>query len=164
MALNTIKDLYVHELQDLYSANTQSLEIHQSLSDTCTTPETCDKMKRVIDGIRDGLDAVKTIADRHGFSPEGETCKGMAGLVREAKAHAAEADIDDDAVRDASIISQSNRMEHYALAGYKSCLTYARALGLDDDAATLKQCVTGTESSGDALRAVVFESAPATKG
>ncbi|MEM8756400.1 MAG: DUF892 family protein, partial [Planctomycetota bacterium] len=117
MAITTLKDLYTHELQDLYSANSQSLELHRTLDNTCTNDDACDKMAAVIDGIKNGIDAVKSICDRHGISPDGEVCKGMAGLVTEAKAHAIDADIEDDSVRDASIVSQSNRMEHYALAG-----------------------------------------------
>lgn len=159
MAINDLRDLYIHELKDLYSANSQSLEIHNKLCDACSNDEACSKMKRVIDGINDGISAVKSICERHSVSPDGEKCKGMGGLVTEAKAHALDADIDDDIVRDASIVSQSNRMEHYALAGYKSCLSYARALGLDDDAKTLQECVTGTESNGEALRSVIIESA-----
>ncbi|MEQ8317634.1 MAG: ferritin-like domain-containing protein [Phycisphaerales bacterium] len=158
MSVSNLKDLYVHEIKDLYSANTQSLEMHQTLAEACTSEEACAKMDRVLDGIRDGIKAVETICDRHGVEPTGERCKGMAGLVTEAKAHATEADIEDAIVRDASIISQSNRMEHYALSGYKSCLAYARALDLEDDAKTLQDCVTGTQSSGDALREVVVES------
>ena len=163
MAITTLKDLYIHELKDLYSANAQSLELHKKLDEVCDNDEACEKMAGVIDGIQSGIDAVKAICERHGVSPDGEKCKGMAGLVTEAKAHAIEADIDSDIVRDASIISQSNRMEHYALAGYKSCLCYARALNLDEDAETLRACIEGTESSGTALRSVVVESAQTVK-
>lgn len=163
MSITNLEDLYIHEIKDLYSANTQSLEIHQALANACSGAEAREKMKRVIDGINDGIAATKAIAERHAVPPTGERCKGMAGLVVEAKAHATQADIKDPAVRDASIVSQSNRMEHYALAGYKSCLSYARALGLDDDIKTLQNCVTGTESGGEALRTVVVESVKQTK-
>lgn len=162
MPVTNLKDLYLHEIKDLYSANTQSLEMHQTLAKACTSEEACAKMERVLDGIRDGIRAIETICDRHDAKPTGERCKGMAGLVTEARAHATEADIQDAIVRDASIISQSNRMEHYALAGYTSCLAYARALDLEDDARTLQECVSGTQSSGDALREVVVESAQRT--
>jgi len=164
VTIGNLKDLYTHEIRDLHSANTQSLEMHQKLAEACTNKDARDKVGRVIDGIRDGIDAIESICKRHGVSPTGEGCKGMAGLVAEAKAHATEADIEDSIVRDASIISQSSRMEHYALAGYRSCLSYARALGLDEDVETLHACVTGTESSGEALRDVVIKSAQTVKG
>jgi len=162
MSITTLKALYLHEIKDLFSANTQSLEMHQKLAEACTSEDACAKMERVLDGIRDGMKAIEKICDAHGVAPTGERCKGMAGLVTEAKAHALDADIQDDIVRDASIISQSTRMEHYALAGYTSCLAYARALELKNDTQTLEACVNGTRSSGDALREVVVESAKRT--
>ena len=70
----------------------------------------------------------------------------MEGLVKEAKAHAIDAEIEDEDVRDASIISQYQRMTHYALAGYGTVLAFARRLGFKDDAEQLQTCLDNTYS------------------
>ena len=66
-----------------------------------------------------------------------EHCKGMECLVNEARAHALKEDFSSDAVRDAVIITQYQRMAHYAIAGYGCALSFAKQLGLTDEAQTL---------------------------
>jgi ferritin-like metal-binding protein YciE len=68
----------------------------------------------------------------------------MEGLVKEAKAHAIDANIEDKDVRDASIITQYQRMVHYGVAGYGTAAAFAKRLGLTDDAATLAKCLDDT--------------------
>ena len=144
MSMNDLKDLYIDQLQDLYSANRQSSKVTAELADKASDDELVEALKAGVDGIEEGMRTVSALVESHGADPSGEHCKGMEGLVKEARAHALEEDFGDDAVRDAMIVTQYQRMVHYGLAGYGCLVAFAKRLGLDDDAAKLQKCLDET--------------------
>lgn len=149
MTISTLKDLYIDQLQDIYSANKQSLQVTKKLRDAATSSELVTALEDGVKGISKGMEQVKGLIEGHDADPNGEHCKGMEGLVKEAKAHAIDADIDDKDVLDASIITQYQRMSHYAMAGYGTAIAFAERLGLESDASTLRECLEETRG-GDA--------------
>lgn len=154
MSIATLKDLYVDQLQDIYSANKQSLEMTKKLHEKAHSSSLKEALKAGVDGIGEGIDQVGAIIKAHGEDPTGEFCKGMEGLVKEAKAHALEADIADADVLDASIITQYQRMTHYGLAGYGTVVAFAKRLGLESDAATLQTCLDNTYGGDRTMTAI----------
>lgn len=146
MSISTLKDLYIDQLQDIYSADKQAKPATQKLADKATNPDLKKALNRGVTGIEDGMNTLSEILKSHNADPKGEFCKGMEGLVKEVKAHAIDADIDDKDVMDASIISQYQRMTHYGLAGYGTVLAFARRLGLKDDVTKIQKCLDATYS------------------
>ncbi|MHA7820352.1 MAG: DUF892 family protein [Erythrobacter sp.] len=144
MTISTLKDLYIDQLQDIYSANKQSLAVTKQLRETASSTDLTTALEEAVTGISEGMEQVKGLIEGYDANPNGEFCKGMEGLVKEAKAHAINADIDDKDVLDASIITQYQRMAHYAMAGYGTATAFAERLGLEDDAATLRKCLEET--------------------
>ena len=144
MSMNTLKDLYIDQLQDMYSADQQSLAVTKKLHEAATNKELKDALQAGIKGIQQGSEKIKTLIEKHGANPTGEHCKGMEGLVKEAKAHTLDETFGDDDVRDASIITQYQRMTHYAIAGYGCVLAFAKRLKLGDDAKVLSECLDNT--------------------
>ena len=138
MALNSLKDVYLDQLQDLYSACSQSLEATTKLGRAATDKELSEALIAGTNGISQGMDKLKSLCATHDIDPKGEHCKGMEGLVKEAQAHALDAEFGDDATRDAMIITQYQRMVHYALAGYGCLVAFANRLDLDEDAGILQ--------------------------
>ena len=138
MAMNSLKDVYHDQLQDLHSACKQSLEVTNELGRAAKDEELSKALISGSEGISRGMDVLKSICARHDIDPEGEHCKGMEGLVKEAKAHVLEETFGDDDTRDAMIITQYQRMVHYALAGYGCLVAFANRLGKDDDGAELQ--------------------------
>jgi ferritin-like metal-binding protein YciE len=144
MAIASLKDLYIDQLQDIYSANKQSHAMTRKLADAATNSDLVDALKAGVDGIADGKDIAAQIVRSHGEDPTEEHCKGMEGLVKEAQAHAIDADISDDDVRDAMIITQYQRMTHYGIAGWGCVLAFAKRLGLEEDAEQIQKCLDNT--------------------
>lgn len=139
MANDSLKDIYHDQLQDIYSACKQSLDATTELGRAATNKELSQALIDGANGISKGMDALKSICAEHDIDPEGEHCKGMEGLVTEARAHALEEDFSDDDARDAMIITQYQRMVHYALAGYGCLVAFANRLEKDGDAAVLQR-------------------------
>ena len=146
MTITTLKDLYVDQLQDLYSANRQAIQVTRELKEAASSAHLRKALTAGVDGIEEGMDHLKTLIENHDANPRGEHCKGMEGLAAEARAHGVEADFSDEDVRDASIIAQYQRMTHYGISGYGTAAAFARRLGLENDASVLAQCLDDTRS------------------
>ena len=144
MTIRTLNDLYLDQLQDIYSANKQSLDATKQLREKASSSDLTTALEDGVKGISQGMEKVKGLIEGHDADPNGEFCKGMEGLVKEAKAHAINADIEDKDVLDASIITQYQRMCHYAIAGYGCLHAFAKRLKLDDEADTLYKCLDNT--------------------
>ena len=144
MTLSNLTDLYIDQLQDLYSADKQSLEATKKLRDAATNGDLKDALSAGVDGIQTGMDTLKALIEGHDAKADGEFCKGMEGLVKETKAHALDAEFSDDDVRDAMIITQYQRMTHYGLAGYGCLVAFAKRLNLHGEARKLQECLDNT--------------------
>jgi ferritin-like metal-binding protein YciE len=144
MAINSLKDVYQDQLQDLYSACKQSHEVTVELAEAAKNGELKDALHAGAEGIKDGLTKLEELCRAHDLDPEGEHCKGMEGLVAEARAHGLEEDFSDHDAQDAMIITQYQRMVHYALAGYGCLLAFAKRLGNDADVRTLETLLDDT--------------------
>ena len=144
MAIQNLKDVYTDQLADLWSACSQSREVTLGLAKAAKSAELRDALNAGADGIQSGMNTVKELATAHGFDAEGEHCMGMEGLVKEARSHGLEEEFGDEDAQDAMIITQYQRMAHYAIAGWGCLHAFAGRLGLDDDAAKIKTCLDNT--------------------
>ena len=146
MKLDTLKKLYVHELKDLYSAETQLLEALPEMADKASDESLKRAFREHLQETERQRDRIETIFKKMEFEPGGHRCKGMAGLLDEAKD--VMKDTTDSDVRDAALISASQRVEHYEMAGYGTARTYAEKLG-DYEAADLLQQSLDEEGAAD---------------
>lgn len=154
MPLDSLKHLYIDQLQDLYSADRQARAVVKEMCETASDADLKDALNRGINGIEDGMQALKDLITRHGADPTDEHCKGMEGLATEARKHAVQKEFGAEEVRDASIITQYQRMAHYAIAGYGTALAFARRLDLVDDVKVLQECLDATYHGDGEMSAI----------
>ena len=134
----TLKDLYLHEIQDIYSANKQAAETCGMFGRRIEDAKLRDKFEQSQSMILENNKALEKIAQSHGKKASGVHCKGMEGLVTEAKKHVLHTDYPHEELRDAAAISQFQRITHYALAGYGTANAYAKQLGDGEGSKHLK--------------------------
>ncbi|MEM7730529.1 MAG: DUF892 family protein [Pseudomonadota bacterium] len=154
--MDSLKDLYIDQLQDLYSACKQSRDVSVDLEKAATDDELKGALHASHEGISAGMEMLSGLIRGHGADVDGEHCKGMEGLVAEAKAHALEEEFGDDAVRDAMIITQNQRMAHYAIAGYGCVKAFATRLGLDDEARQIDTHLSNTYDGDERMTALAL--------
>ncbi|MDQ3521977.1 MAG: ferritin-like domain-containing protein [Gemmatimonadota bacterium] len=130
MATETLKSLYMEQLKDLYSAETQMLPVLPRLADAASDAELKDRFRRHQAQTETHAKRLEEIFEHLGEEPTGHRCKGMEGLVKEAE-EMLNWKVDPD-VLDAGLIAASQRMEHYEIAGYGCVRTYARMLDLKE--------------------------------
>ena len=144
--MKTLQDLYVHELQDLYSAETQLLDALPKVIDKASSKELVDGLKSHLEETKGHQKIVKGLIEAHGEEAGKETCDAMKGLVKETDSTMKE-DMSDD-LMDAALIACCQRVEHYEMAGYGTCRAYAQALGHKDDVAKISE-IFGQEENAD---------------
>ncbi|MGI8437246.1 MAG: ferritin-like domain-containing protein [Chthoniobacterales bacterium] len=146
MELETLKDLYIHELKDLFSAENQITKALPKMAKAATSPKLTDAFKKHLEETKEHVARLEKILKSHDETTRGPKCKGMEGLIKEGAEMIAE-DADED-VRDAGLISAAQRVEHYEIAGYCCARTYANLLG-DKDGAKLLQKTLDEEGATD---------------
>lgn len=139
-APKNLEDCYTSELADNWSANDQMKDIVKQLAEAAGDRKLTDRLTRAAEGIEKHTETIKALLKDCGVS-EKEHCKGMEGLVKEAKKHAIEEDIEDDDVRDVVIVAQYQRMCHYGICGIGTAKAFAEALGKKDHAEKLDKIV-----------------------
>lgn len=144
MTVKNLKDLYLDQLVDLYSACRQSMPIVTELGRVAKRRNLIDALIDGNKGIARGMEAVGTICSTHNVDPTTGHCYAMEGILVEAKRQAIEGDFADEDAQDAAIIAQYQRMAHYAIASLGCVRTFANRLGFPDDAAILQESLDHT--------------------
>ena len=135
-----LEDIYIEELSDLWSANDQMQKVVGDMAEACGSGKLSDMLTSSAQGIEDHTKLLKQLLQDVSDEAEPEHCKGMEGLVKEARKHALEADVSDD-VRDVAIIAQYQRMCHYGIAGFGTAKAFAEALEKTDAAEQLDEAL-----------------------
>lgn len=155
MEMETLRELYIDELKDLYSAEKQLVKALPKMVKNATTPELKDAFTDHLEQTKGHVERLEQIFETLDASPGGKKCVGMEGLIEEASEL-----IEEDAteeVLDAGLISKAQHVEHYEIAGYGTVRTYAMVLGEDDHAALLQQTLD-EEIKTDKLLTLLAES------
>lgn len=81
--LNSPRDLLVHELKDLYSAETQLVDALPKMAKAATDPELKQAFEQHLEETRIHAERLEKILSQLDESPRGKKCKAMEGLVEE---------------------------------------------------------------------------------
>lgn len=146
MELASLKDLYVNELKDLYSAENQLVKALPKMAKAASSKELQDGFKEHLEQTKGHVERLEEIFDKLETTPKGKKCKAMESLIEEGK-ELTEEDAEPE-VLDAGLIAAAQKVEHYEMAGYGCVRTYARLLG-DEEAADLLQQTLDEEGETD---------------
>ncbi len=155
--MESLQDLFVLELNDLYSAENQLIEALPKMAQAASTPELKQGFERHLEQTQMQAQRIEQIFQGFDRKPGGRTSKGMEGLIKEshdiiqAKAN--------PAVKDAGLIACAQKVEHYEIAGYGSARTHAKHLR-NDSAAKLLQQTLDEEAKTDQQLTTLAESGP----
>jgi ferritin-like metal-binding protein YciE len=137
MSMDSLKDLYVDELKDLYNAENQLVKALPKMARKAAAPELKRAFQDHLTQTEGHVERLEKIFKAMGEKPGGKTCKAMKGLVEEGEEIIEEDG--DDSVLDAALIGAAQRVEHYEIAGYGVVRTFAALLGKEEAMATLQR-------------------------
>ena len=146
MELETLKDLYIHELKDLYSAESQIIKALPKMVKAASNAELRKGFLEHLAQTKEHAVRLEKILKSHDETTRGPKCKGTEGMLKEGDELIHEEA--DEEVRDAGLIAAAQRVEHYEMAGYGCARTYAEMLG-DKAGAKLLQTTLDEERATD---------------
>jgi ferritin-like metal-binding protein YciE len=149
MEMQSLRDLMIDELKDLYSAENQILKALPKMIKKATSPELKKGFEKHLKETEGHVQRLEKICKQLDESPKGKKCKGMEGVIGDGK-ELMEEDAEPE-VMDAGLIGAAQHVEHYEMAGYGCVRTYAELLGLNDIAKLLQQTLDEEKATNEKL-------------
>ncbi|MCC6681399.1 MAG: ferritin-like domain-containing protein [Phycisphaeraceae bacterium] len=154
--LEHLQDLLVHELEDLYDAETRLIDALPKMKEAAHDPQLKQAIGDHLAQTRGHVQRLESVFHSLGTEANRETCEAMKGLIAEGQ-EMIEVE-GDDAVRDAALIAAAQRVEHYEMAGYGTVRSLAKQLGLSDVAQILQQTLDEEHEADRHLTQIAEES------
>jgi ferritin-like metal-binding protein YciE len=152
MALDSMQELFLNELKDVYNAEKQLVRALPRMAKAAQSPKLQQAITKHLRETTGHVDRLERIFRSLGATPRGKKCKGMEGLIEEGKEILEEEGAPE--VIDAAIISAAQRVEHYEIAAYGCLRTYAQLLGNREADRLLQQTLAEEEAADKALTAL----------
>ena len=146
MKLESLRDLYIEQLRDLYSAETQLVDALPKMAKASSSAQLRMAFEQHLEQTKNQVKRLEQVFQNLNAKPTGKTCKGMHGLIAEGQETIKENA--EPEVKDAALIAAAQRVEHYEMAGYGTVRAYAQTLG-EDRAITLLQQTLAEEGETD---------------
>jgi ferritin-like metal-binding protein YciE len=149
MEMETLRELYVDELKDLWSAETQITKALPKMMKAATNAKLKRAFNTHLKQTERHIKRLERIFKELDESPRGKKCVGMEGLIKESQELIKEKP--DADVLDAGLISAAQHVEHYEMAGYGTVRTWARQIGEDRQAELLQETLDEEEQTDKLL-------------
>lgn len=132
-----LKELYIDELKDLYSAENQLVKALPKMAKAAASEGLRRGFEEHLEQTREHVSRLEQIFKSLGANPKGKKCKGMEGLIEEG-AEAIDGDLE-VSVKDAGLIGAAQRIEHYEIAAYGTAKAFADTLGHSEHVSLLAE-------------------------
>src|ERR1700730_5145593 len=155
MQKDSLRELYVNELKDLYNAETQLVKALPKMAKAASNAELRQGFEEHLRQTSEHVSRLEQIFEKMGGKPTGKKWLGIEGLVKEG-AETMQEDYE-DALKDAAIIGAAQRVEHYEIAGYGTVRAFAELLGEDEHVSLLEQTLEEEKQTDEKLTELAEE-------
>jgi ferritin-like metal-binding protein YciE len=152
MSLDTMRDLLIDEMSDIYNAEKQLVRALPKMAKASASPTLKKAFLSHLEETKGHVTRLEQAFAAMSEKPKRKKCKAMEGLVEEGAEMCAEDG--EDAVRDAGLIGAAQRVEHYEVAAYGGVVAYAEALGEDKVASILSKTLKEEHAANDKLSTI----------
>jgi ferritin-like metal-binding protein YciE len=135
--MTSMQELLVEELRDLYDAERQLVKALPKMAKASESDELRTAFEEHLTVTQNQVERLEQIFEQLDERPTGKKCAGMQGLIEEGSEHVSAKG--DKRVRDAALIGDAQKVEHYEIAAYGTARTHAKHLGMSDIAKLLQQ-------------------------
>ncbi|HEV3075447.1 MAG TPA: ferritin-like domain-containing protein [Thermoanaerobaculia bacterium] len=149
MKMESLKDLYLEQLRDLFDAETQLIDALPKMAEAAHHTDLKNAFNQHLRQTREHVTRLQRLFSALGERPEGQTCHGMKGLIKEGQ-EMVKAKGDPDVI-DAGLIAAAQRVEHYEIAAYGTVRAYAEILGGEEAVKVLEKTLQEEEETDDKL-------------
>ena len=150
--IETLDDLFVHQLRDIYYAEKQIVKALPKMIDKASDSDLKTGLRDHLDETRNHVARVEQVFEMHGAKAKAVDCPAIDGIIKEA--NEVIGDVDDKDVLDAAIIAAAQAVEHYEIARYGTLIAWAKELGRDDCASVLAETLEEEKAADEKLTEV----------
>jgi ferritin-like metal-binding protein YciE len=137
MKIETMNDLFLEQIEDLYDAEQRLVKALPKMSEAANSDQLRQAFDSHLQQTKGHVTRLERVFQQIGKPSKGQTCDAMKGLISEGEDVISS--VKEPSVRDAGLIAAGNRVEHYEIAAYGSARTFAQMLGLEQAASLLSQ-------------------------
>ncbi len=149
MEKESIRELYINELKDLYNAETQLVKALPKMAKAASNKELQQAFEEHLRQTSEQVSRLEQIFEMLEEKPTGKKCLGMEGLIKEAAETMREKY--EDSVMDAALIGAAQRVEHYEIAGYGTVREFAQLLGEEEHVPLIEETLEEEKQTDDKL-------------
>jgi ferritin-like metal-binding protein YciE len=147
--IQTLDDLFVHTLRDIYYAEKQIVEALPKMIEKATAPDLKAGFEKHLEETEGHIARVEKVFDMHGVEAREVDCPAIDGILEEADEVSGE--VEDKRVLDAALIASAQAVEHYEITRYGTLIAWAKQLGREDCASVLAQNLKEEEATDKKL-------------
>jgi len=138
MSLESIQDLLVEEVNDLYSAELQLVAALPKMAKAASNAQLRSGIEAHLRETQRQVSRLEQVFELMDVPIKAKHCKAMEGLIKEGSEVIDEKKAD-PSVRDAALIAAAQKVEHYEIASYGSAIAHANVLGLGNVSKVLQK-------------------------
>jgi ferritin-like metal-binding protein YciE len=162
MQKDSLRDVYIDELRDLYNAETQLVKALPKMAKASSNDQLRQGFEEHLRQTSEHVSRLEQIFEQLGEKASGKKCLGMEGLVKEG-AEIIKEDFSDE-VKDAGIIGAAQRVEHYEIAAYGTVRAFAGLLGESEAVSLLEETLNEEKQTDQKLTQLAEEINPLAVG
>jgi ferritin-like metal-binding protein YciE len=155
MTVTTLRDLFVHDLEDIYYSENELLDALDQLAEQTDDEDVAEAFREHRAETEGHVDRLAQVFEMLGKEPETEECEGIEGLLTEHEDFV-ENDPDQE-VLDLHNLVAAQKTEHYEIAAYGNLAVFADRLGMDDAGDLLHETLEEEEEALDKLAAITAD-------
>lgn len=152
MSAETLKELLIEEIQDLYDAESQLVKALPKMAKAASNPELAAGFEQHLEETKGHVARLEQVFQALGEAVKAKTCAAMKGLIKEGGESIK--DHDAGAVRDACLIGAAQRVEHYEIAAYGTARAFAEELGEEEVVTLLQETLDEEGATNKKLTAI----------
>ncbi len=154
MSMTEPRELFVHELKDVYFAENVLTRALPTMIEEASDPELVKGLKQHLEETRQQVANLEQVFESLGRKAEGERCPGIEGIKAEHDEFMKQESPSPE-ISDMFLTGAAARTEHYEIAAYTGLIAMARGLGerecadlLDENLRQEKEALKLVESIG----------------
>lgn len=149
MDMNSLEDLFVEQLRDIYYAENQLLKALKKMAEKATCPDLAEAYSSHLEETRGQIETLERVMQSLDLEVKGEKCEAIVGILKEADELIS--NTENEAVRDAAMILAAQKVEHYEIATYGTLCAFADCLGYDSQAELLRNILAEERGADEKL-------------
>jgi ferritin-like metal-binding protein YciE len=155
MGMQTIEELFEHELKDIYSAEHSLLNALEQMARESTDRDIRKAFTQHRKETQSQIKRLEKIFKTMGQKPQAESCPGIEGLIKEKKVFMREKPSDE--LLEFYNIGAAQKTERYEITAYEGLIDMADKLGMLDAVELLEQSLQEEEATLNKLKAIASE-------